>query len=100
MAKIVIFTGGSGSTQLQKGLVKDLGINPKDISLILNMYDNGKSTGECRTSHNILGPSDLRKNQMLGYKLRWSTDSLDSYIAMGKLILGMDGDSESNNKFD
>lgn len=61
--KILIFSGGSGSHELQKGLwgiSKDI-----EISILTNGYDNGLSTGLIRTVFNgeILGPSDIRKNQ-------------------------------------
>lgn len=72
---IVIFTGGSGSTNLQIGLhhFKDI----VDVKLVLNAYDNGKSTGAVRKvmDGKILGPSDLRKNQMLQASLNKSISS-------------------------
>lgn len=68
--KIVIFSGGSGSTALQKGLVQVFG-QDVNYSIITNTYDNGLSTGIVRevADSNILGPSDLRKNQLLRYAL-------------------------------
>lgn len=74
--KIVIFAGGSGSEQLQRGLFECFG---KDVnySIITNTYDNGKSTGTVRRvcDSKILGPSDLRKNQLLRHSLMYGTDS-------------------------
>lgn len=74
--KIVIFAGGSGSEQLQRGLFKCFG---KDVnySIITNTYDNGKSTGVVRRvcDSKILGPSDLRKNQLLRHSLMHETGS-------------------------
>jgi len=61
--KVLIFSGGSGSASLQEGLVRNF---PEiNITLLINAYDNGKSTGEVRKHFNgqILGPSDVRKNQ-------------------------------------
>lgn len=68
--KIVIFTGGTGSTELQKGLNYIYGEN-LDLHLVTNAYDNGMSTGLVRkvADGKILGPSDLRKNQFLQAKL-------------------------------
>lgn len=70
MIKIVIFSGGTGSIALQTGLNRLLG-NSAQVDVIISAYDNGKSTGECRKVFNgkILGPSDLRKNQMTQYSI-------------------------------
>lgn len=70
MLNIVIFSGGTGSIALQTGLYRQYGDAIK-VDVILSAYDNGKSTGECRKVFNghILGPSDLRKNQLTQYKL-------------------------------
>ena len=57
---ILIFSGGSGSNLLIEYLKK---IPNLDITIIVNAYDNGKSTGVLRKSiSNFLGPSDIRKN--------------------------------------
>lgn len=65
--KIVIFAGGTGSAQLQSGLYQIFGRDVLDYTVITNLGDNGLSTGECRKvmDGKIMGPSDLRKNQML-----------------------------------
>lgn len=70
MLNIVIFSGGTGSIALQTGLSRLYGDAIK-VDIILSAYDNGKSTGECRKVFNghILGPSDLRKNQLTQFKL-------------------------------
>lgn len=67
--KVLICAGGTGSIALQSGLYKTLEQNGNvsvDIKILTNMYDNGKSTGLVRTvlDGKILGPSDLRKNQV------------------------------------
>jgi 2-phospho-L-lactate transferase/gluconeogenesis factor (CofD/UPF0052 family) len=57
---IVLFCGGRGSTEIIKSMVKTPGIS---LSLIVNGYDDGKSTGVIRKLiPGILGPSDFRKN--------------------------------------
>ena len=64
--KITILSGGSGNDSLIKGLksfYKDA-----DIKVIVNAYDNGKSTGVCRKITNTLGVSDIRKNHIRMYK--------------------------------
>lgn len=57
---ISIFTGGSGNTELIKLLSK---IRNVELNLIINGYDDGKSTKYLRnTFKGMLGPSDFRKN--------------------------------------
>ena len=65
---ITIVTGGSGSVNIQKGFND---INPYlKLNLIINGYDDGKSTGILRNLFpESLGISDFRKNQILEYKL-------------------------------
>ena len=69
MYNIVIFSGGTGSIAIQEGLSLIYGNNNYNLDIIINAYDNGKSTGVCRKifDNQILGPSDLRKNQMTQY---------------------------------
>ena len=72
---ITIITGGSGSTNIQTGLYE---ISPKlSINLLINGYDDGKSTGVLRKLFvNTLGISDFRKNQILEYKLLYGNNSI------------------------
>ena len=72
---ITIVSGGSGSLEIQKALFKyDNNIN---LNLIINGYDDGKSTGQLRTIFpNTLGISDFRKNQLIEYKLRYGDDEV------------------------
>jgi len=75
--KVLVISGGSGSTEIQKGLKN----YPIDLTILVNGYDNGKSTGLIRQVFNgkILGPSDIRKNQFLQYKLEHN-DNLIEYL--------------------
>src|SRR4051812_33893713 len=58
--KIVIFSGGRGSSVLSKELLRDSRIS---LTLAINGYDDGLSTGEVRRFlGEALGPSDFRKN--------------------------------------
>ena len=59
-AKVVLFSGGRGSSVLSKQLIK----NPQvALTLAINGYDDGASTGEVRRFlGDCLGPSDFRKN--------------------------------------
>ena len=65
--RIGIFSGGTGSTQLQEGLAQFPSI---EITHFLNAYDDGKSTGVVRDVFNVLGPSDIRKIQYNKWKLK------------------------------
>ena len=57
---VVIFTGGNGNANIIKHL-KD--IPYVNLSLLINGYDDGLSTGIIRSANwGMLGPSDFRKN--------------------------------------
>lgn len=66
MKRALVVAGGTGSTNLQIGL-HGAGI---EYELLVNAYDDGKSTGFVRRVANCLGPSDIRKNlhTMLGIR--------------------------------
>lgn len=64
--KLTIISGGTGNDSLVRGL-KNL-YNGIDIKVVLSAYDNGKSTGVCRTVTDTLGVSDIRKNHIRMYK--------------------------------
>jgi len=68
---ILIFSGGTGSVAIQRGLRRTYG-DRLDVRIITNTQDNGKSTGTVRKvlDGKINGPSDLRKNQTLRYQLQ------------------------------
>jgi len=58
--KITLFSGGSGNIRFIK-LINNL--PDVELSILVNGYDDGKSTGEIRKYiPGILGPSDFRKN--------------------------------------
>jgi 2-phospho-L-lactate transferase/gluconeogenesis factor (CofD/UPF0052 family) len=72
---IVILAGGTGSIAIQTALynsLEQIGDNGDvDIKILVNAYDAGLSTGMVRRvlNGNILGPSDVRKNQTTRLKL-------------------------------
>ena len=72
MYNVVIFSGGTGSIAIQEGFSAIYGNDNYNLDVIINAYDNGKSTGTCRKIFNdrILGPSDLRKNHMTQFKVQ------------------------------
>ena len=57
---VVVFTGGNGNANLIKHLK---GLSYVNLSLLINGYDDGLSTGVIRSANQgMLGPSDYRKN--------------------------------------
>ena len=64
--KTVILSGGSGNDSLLRGL--KYYYPSMNCKVIVNAYDNGKSTGVCRAVTNTLGVSDIRKNHIRMYK--------------------------------
>lgn len=72
MYNIAIFSGGTGSIAIQEGFSAIFGNDNYNLDIIINAYDNGKSTGTCRRVFDgrILGPSDLRKNHMTQFKIQ------------------------------
>jgi 2-phospho-L-lactate transferase/gluconeogenesis factor (CofD/UPF0052 family) len=58
--KIVMFCGGRGATTITESLLRQTNA---EVTLVINCYDNGLSTGRIRKHINgLLGPSDFRKN--------------------------------------
>ena len=58
--KISLFSGGSGNDRFVD-LIREL--NNVELNIIVNGYDDGKSTGVLRSYiPGMLGPSDYRKN--------------------------------------
>ena len=58
--RIVLFCGGRGSATIIRALLRQTDI---DLTLLVNAYDDGLSTGALRSFiPGMLGPSDFRKN--------------------------------------
>lgn len=76
--KITILSGGSGNDSLIKGL-KSIYKNV-DVKVVVNAYDNGLSTGVCRSITGTLGVSDIRKNHIRMYKAMNQEDQLDTRL--------------------
>lgn len=91
--KIVVFGGGTGISYLLKGL-KDF---PVDITAVITVSDNGRSTGRLREEFHTPAVGDIRKvitslsgidepiKKMMEYRFNTSSD-LDGH-ALGNLIL-------------
>jgi len=63
MKKEVIFGGGSGLSQLLKGLKQF----PIDITAVVSVSDNGSSTGSLREEFSIPAVGDITKVLKLNY---------------------------------
>ena len=76
MYNVVVFSGGTGSIAIQEGFSTIYGNTNYNLDIIINAYDNGKSTGVCRKifDSKILGPSDLRKNHMTQFKVQYAAE--------------------------
>ena len=57
MKKIVIFGGGSGLSQLLKGIMQF----PMDVTAVVSVSDNGRSTGRLREEFDIPAVGDITK---------------------------------------
>lgn len=81
MYNVVIFSGGTGSIAIQEGFSAIYGNDCYNLDIVINAYDNGKSTGTCRRifDSKILGPSDLRKNHMTQFKLQHAKELTNQY---------------------
>ena len=91
--KVVVFGGGTGISYLLKGL-KDF---PVDITAVITVSDNGRSTGKLRKEFHTPAVGDIRKvitnlsqidepiKEMMSYRFNTFSD-LDGH-AVGNLIL-------------
>ncbi len=91
--KVVVLGGGTGMSYLLKGL-KDF---PVDITAVITVSDNGRSTGKLREEFHTPAVGDIRKvitnlsqidepiKDMMSYRFKTSSD-LDGH-AVGNLIL-------------
>ncbi|WP_327048594.1 2-phospho-L-lactate transferase CofD family protein [Microbispora sp. NBC_01189] len=60
---VTMFNGGRGAASIARGMLGTPGVG---LSLVVNGYDNGRSTGALRRYlPGMLGPSDFRKNLLL-----------------------------------
>ena len=95
--RIVLFCGGRGSATIIRALLRHSDI---DLTLLVNAYDDGLSTGALRNFiPGMLGPSDFRKNlsylfgnysqaqyalkSLMEYRLQGPTGALARYAQSG-----------------
>ena len=95
--RIVLFCGGRGSATIIRALLRHSDV---DLTLLVNAYDDGLSTGALRNFiPGMLGPSDFRKNlsylfgnysqaqyalkSLMEYRLQGPTDALARYADSG-----------------
>lgn len=91
--KVVVLGGGTGSSTLLKGLK----LFPLDITAVVSVADDGKSTGRLRQEFNIPAVGDIRKvmtalsdtepliESLMDYRFK-TTSSLNGH-SVGNLIL-------------
>ena len=65
---ITIIAGGSGSREIQRGIMQVLG-HSASYRVLINCYDIGRSTRLTRQLYSVLGPADLKKNQVFKHSL-------------------------------
>ena len=94
--KVVVFGGGTGISFVLKGLKSF----PVDITAIISVSDNGRSTGKLRTEFNIPAVGDIRQvisnlsetspeiRKLMNYRFETSSD-LNGH-ALGNLFLVAD----------
>jgi len=100
--KVVVLGGGTGMSSLLKGL-KEF---PIDITAVVSVCDDGKSTGRLRKEFNIPAVGDIRKvlvslaeteplvEQLLNYRFKTTSD-LDGHT-IGNLLLTAMGNMTGN----
>lgn len=93
MKKVVVLGGGTGMSTLLKGLK----LFPLDITAVVSVCDDGKSTGRLREEFNIVAVGDIRRvlvslseteplvEELLNYRFETSSD-LNGHT-VGNLIL-------------
>ena len=84
MKKIVIFGGGSGLSQILKGLK----LFPLDITAVVSVADNGASTGRLRKDLNIPAVGDISKVMLAMYNLDSDTLNMLNYRFTKSKTLG------------
>ena len=90
MKKIIIFGGGSGLSQILKGLK----LFPVEITAVVSVADNGASTGRLRKDLNIPAVGDISKVMLAMSNLDNDTLSLLNYRFTKSKTLGVEQHNE------
>ena len=85
MKKIVIFGGGSGLSQLLKGIK----LFPIDITAVVSVFDNGRSTGLLRKEMHIPAVGDISKVMLSMADTNEDIQELMNYRFVKSKTLGM-----------
>ena len=98
MKKVVILGGGTGQSTLLRGLKQF----PVDISAVVSVCDDGRSTGRLREEFNIFAVGDIRKvivslaeteplfEELLNYRFETSSD-LNGHTVGNLLLTALSG---------
>lgn len=99
MKNIVIFAGGHGAIKLQNS-IHYYGNNDVHVDIVISGYDNAKSTLACRQVFNndILGVSDVRKNQITQFKLQKNIEDIINKSMLDYLEYRLPNTKEINYK--
>ncbi len=104
MKNVVVFGGGTGMSQILKGLK----LFPLNITAVVSVSDNGRSTGALRQLYDIPAVGDITKvlltmrssddnvNKLLNYRVKGTNDCNDFNHSIKNLILTALIDLEGN----
>jgi uncharacterized cofD-like protein len=84
MQKIVLIGGGSGVSELLTELLRQKNV---EVSAVISVFDDGKSTGRLRKEFQIPAVGDLRKCFSAASNLPFLETRLPNQHAVGNLIL-------------
>lgn len=79
--KIAVIGGGTGSFTILSGLKYET----RDIAALVNMADDGGSTGQLRDEHGVLPPGDIRQCLVALSKVKETRDLFDYRFEEGAL---------------
>lgn len=77
--KTVIISGGSGAVELQQALYDKTGETGTNL---INLYDDGLSTGAVRKVCNVAGPSDMRKNHLVKFNILYNNKDINKIYSL------------------
>ncbi len=102
--KIVVFGGGSGLSNLLRGLKK----YPLDVTAVVTVGDDGGSSGKLRDLFNMLPPGDIRRvllslssnedlfNDLFSYRFPSDIDGLGGHTVGNIILAALSGMNDNN----